>query len=399
MKRKTSCAKVIALNIFLFIGFFEFISMVFLRDVIRNVNEDYLNFGSSMVSRRMREAWSSRKYPYYYSHATRGFDITPNVRKGFQKVGDETGSFTTWSNGLGCYDLPINAEKRFEIYLAGDSYTWGFASFENTFGQIVENELRVPVASCGVSHTGTRHQFEKFKDIAEKLKYLPSTVIVNVYQNDIENDFLHPHTSVVKGIQLDIAKVGYSVSSEEPYVQRLSEIQIENKKRIALGEKRPTSLIQNLSGTASVLASLPNFLMSLWQDAQGIPGQCNNGYIYSSRKCFNELKGYPKKYYPLLQSFGGPHRAAIADWVQHSKKNNYKIIFSFIDFRLNVKSREEFCKYISSLNVQCWSFGDFLMKQGVHRDEVRWPDNEHFNNKGHRLYANHLIVNLNESRK
>ena len=394
VEQKATVAKILAINSLLALALFEFVSAFFLKEVIRRVNEDYLIFGPSRVSLRVKEAKKFQPKPYYEPHEIRGFDIAPGVSSGVQKVGDKTGGFPIWSNSLGCFDMPENG-KRFKIYLAGDSYTWGFSEHKNLFGSILEDEMKAPIASCGVSHTGTLHQFQKFKEIARQISYFPDIVIVNVYHNDIENDFLHPHTTIVNGVQVDIASVGEYGKEEEPFADRLSQEQVMKKQNIALGLMPANSVLHNFSATLSLAMSLLKEGKFFWNEAiLKRPSQCRHGYIYASRKCFNRLKGLAKKHYPLMEPFGAPHRHAIASWISHSRQNGYRIIFSFIDFRLNVQSRERFCKFVKSLDAECWSFGSYLDERGIHRDTVRWPDNEHFNALGHRLYAEHIKRNL-----
>jgi hypothetical protein len=135
---------------------------------------------------------------YFRPSATRGFDIEPGVRF-VSRQPPEAGSYDVWANSLGCFDDEPPADTAPDIYLAGDSFTWGFAPYETKFGTIVERETGLLTYACGVPHTGPRHQFEKFLEIAETFPGWPALVIVNVYTNDIANDYFFPHSTAADG--------------------------------------------------------------------------------------------------------------------------------------------------------------------------------------------------------
>ena len=123
-----------------------------------------------------------RGYPkdYFVKNKNRGFDIKKNTKKIKVNLPLESDSYFIWGNSLGCYDNEIGRNKRVAIYLAGDSQTWGYSPLEKKFGSILENNLEKTVLACGVTNTGQLHQFDKFKEITERLDYIPKTVIVNV---------------------------------------------------------------------------------------------------------------------------------------------------------------------------------------------------------------------------
>ena len=141
------------------------------------------------------------KYPhgYFTAHKTRGFDIGKNS-KGSHWV--EGMTYPIWSNSYGCFDVE-RAEVREYVYFAGDSYTWGYAPFEQKFGTLVEQNSGTTVFKCGVTHTGQRHQVEKLRQIAAEIGHPPKAIFVFYSYNDIANDYAHPHSTVVDGWQLD----------------------------------------------------------------------------------------------------------------------------------------------------------------------------------------------------
>lgn len=95
-------------------------------------------------------------YPinYYEAHSVRGFDIAPNVPDTPFRFADAT--TTVFSNTIGCFDrnTPTALAAGRYALLVGDSFAWGFAPFEDKWGTLVEQETGIPIAKCGVSHTG-----------------------------------------------------------------------------------------------------------------------------------------------------------------------------------------------------------------------------------------------------
>ena len=146
-----------------------------------------------------------RGYPrnHFTKYPERGFDIAYNSIPVFAHRPSEIRPYPIWGNEVGCFDENIKNQSKYLIYLAGDSFTWGYAPLEKKFGTKLENKLRVNVAACGVTHTGQKHQFQKFKEVTQKLGYIPETVFVNVVNNDLS----YPHSTVIKGYQVNNVKV------------------------------------------------------------------------------------------------------------------------------------------------------------------------------------------------
>ena len=141
-------------------------------------------------------------YPnnYFVSHPTRGFDIRPGAR-GTHSV--DGFSYPIWSNRLGCFDREWDSQSQDYYYFAGDSNTWGYTPFEEKFATIFEERSGVRSMKCGVPHTGQLHQFGKFVEIVRKITTLPKHVIVGYCDNDISNDYAHPHSTVAGGWLVD----------------------------------------------------------------------------------------------------------------------------------------------------------------------------------------------------
>ena len=140
-------------------------------------------------------------YPRYYfvRHPQRGFDIGTNRRTDHWVDGV---TYPIWSNAIGCFDKEHTRYDPY-VYFAGDSMTWGYTPFEQKFGTLIENMTGVRILKCGVTHTGQRHQYQKFIEIVEQIGRLPRALFVFYYWNDIANDYAHPHSTVIDGWQVN----------------------------------------------------------------------------------------------------------------------------------------------------------------------------------------------------
>ena len=193
--------KIISANLIITVALLEACSSVLLKDRIQRVFSEYLTTSTYNFGRRSYPRW------HFSKNKKRGFDIKKDSSPVISSQPREIEPYFVFGNNIGCFDeIPISSQK-YHVYLAGDSFTWGYAPLNKKFGTLLEDKLQKPVAACGVSHTGQIHQFSKFSDITNQLGYYPEHVIVNVYKNDIANDFSHPHTTVIKGYQVDYVLV------------------------------------------------------------------------------------------------------------------------------------------------------------------------------------------------
>src|SRR5262249_44932552 len=101
------------------------------------------------------------------------------------------------------------------IYFAGDSFTWGFARYENKFATRFEDMTGIPTAKCGVYGTGARHQFDKFLAVTRAIGHLPKSVVVGFHDNDVQDDYAFPTMTAIDGWGVPTVYV------EEPNTLRL----------------------------------------------------------------------------------------------------------------------------------------------------------------------------------
>jgi hypothetical protein len=145
-------------------------------------------------------------YPqnYHQAHPNRGFDIAPSVRDTPFQFEDAT--TTVFSNAIGCFDRNTADGLAAANYalLLGDSFAWGYASYEDKWGTLVEQNTQIPIAKCGVTATGQRHQLAKARDVVAALGRSPTLVIVGYFINDTENDQQFPSTTIFRGNMVEL---------------------------------------------------------------------------------------------------------------------------------------------------------------------------------------------------
>jgi hypothetical protein len=144
---------------------------------------------------------------YYVADNTTGYDIIENFPESIFKF--KNYSHKLWSNNLGCFDKEYKEDGRKYILLLGDSFTWGYTSFEDKWGRILEIILDRRVLKCGVSGYGTKQEFIKAERIIKKTTKKPALLVVGYFVgNDILDDYLFPRRTVVDGylFRLNIIK-------------------------------------------------------------------------------------------------------------------------------------------------------------------------------------------------
>ena len=365
--------KIITLNIFTTLVIFEACSATFLRNRIQKIFSEYLQ------NTNIHNGKIGRGYPkgYFSAHKERGFDIEKNSPPRIKSL-PKAAPYLVYGNNIGCFDETPISKKRYYVYLAGDSFTWGYTRIEKKFGTLLENKLQRPVAACGVTNTGQMHQFSKFKDISQQLGYFPKYVIVNVYLNDIGNDFLYPMTTVIDGFQ-----VNYSITKWEGNLPVRVEIPFEE--------------LQKTYNKLLTRKRLNRF------------GDLDPRKYLASAALFGEflkLFVFPVKVdesvsYPIKTEFAKKNRNTIIQWINDSKKHNYNLIFADLQtqklkHQLSIGSQEidqSFCEFIKKEGANCYSFMKFLSinKPETSMKSISWKTNGHFNHKGNKYYAEFLL--------
>lgn len=144
-----------------------------------------------------REQTALTLYHYYKNDPVSGYDIAENVPP--QKNGVDDVTFDVWSNNIGCLDIPYNGEP-VNALLVGDSFTWGFAPFEQKWGTLLEKELGGRrVLKCGVGGYGTKQELLKAEKVLDAVKQNPKLIVVGYFTNDLGDDYVFPQSVVMNG--------------------------------------------------------------------------------------------------------------------------------------------------------------------------------------------------------
>ena len=233
-----------------------------------------------------------------------------------------------------------------------------------------------------MSHTGQIHQFSKFKEITAILGYHPQTVIVNVVLNDIENDFLHPQSTVIDGYQVDIAGYEWRESKPVRTEKNLEDLQHKVYKAVRQNSTRASLDPRNYSALATIISHSLKKVLSTGK-------RCGSTY------CTFALDSKPN--YPINHSLAKNNRIVINQWINDSKINGYRLIFSDINSQLlfedestsltALSEKKAFCNFVIKQGVML-SFIEYLVDQKVFDwRQVRWKLDGHFNIFGNKLYA------------
>ena len=352
----------------------------------------------------------SRGYPRYHfkNHPERSFDIAPGVEAvAYRPI--EAPGYKVWGNDLGCFDRM--REKGFvpDIYLAGDSFTWGYSPFELQFGKLLEEHLDRDVLKCGVTHTGQRHQFSKFLDVFRQLGTFPKVVVVNYVENDLANDFAYPHTVVIDGYQVENTQLRVTQDGIGVYRIARSELQIEFDARRS--QSGPTKvgrikyLLRKYSATTNILNRIVEVTVSSLR-----PMVISNG-IGGGEKKKAEVNpvGQTEKggFYPIYtladhigasetlqinSAEAAPHRVVLQQWIAHSRENGYRLVFALIPRQNRVGQGyfKELEVFLNAFKAEWYNFENYLINQKIEPNTLYWKYDEHFNYTGNAVYSRFL---------
>ena len=385
-------SRLIVLNLIVSFLLFEVISFLLLKQQVRYLYPEYWQNRISY----------GRGYPRYHfeSNESRGFDIAKNSAKVLSSQPAEIRPYMVWGNSIGCFDNEIARDSKYEIYLAGDSVTWGYAPLDKKFGTLIENGLGINVAACGVSHTGQIHQFEKFLEVVRQLGYIPRSVVVNVVNNDIDNDFLHPQATVIDGFQINV--VEDSPGMGLLHIKRKShhELKLELEAQIERNTTSPLGRLDPRHYSAVAVMLSDALFRYIVPESVGFCIDVDLPIIPSCPRTYVKAPYF----YQIDSARAEKNRNAILKWIGHSQKHGYRLIFadfntqlqpSDFDIRKNA-AKQDFCKFIMRHAAECFSFVRYLDSQGEHDwRQFRWKRDGHLNIRGNKVYADFLMGILN----
>jgi hypothetical protein len=335
----------------------------------------------------------AKGHPRYYFQADEelGFDISPGANATAKFADFE---YPIFANDLGCfdknklYDFQHSSEY---VYFAGDSMTWGYASYEKKFPTVWEQHTKKLAAKCGVSNTGQLHQFEKFKRITTVIGKLPTTVFVGFFPNDPADDMLHPHTTVISGYQVDTAffKNGSIVRPSRDDLKNAIDSSIwEFNHR----KTEKASILLRLKTSLKVYSLSANILNAV------VKRYLRPGTQLAPTNPFGEnflrVFGYEhvKKHYtsdPRADS----NKSAIKNWSEHARDNEYKLVFFLIPPKISFDDGDYFHQvkgWLDSCGIDYVDFALTFKKGGYKVDDLYWRIDGHLNENGNQVVGEQL---------
>lgn len=186
---------------------------------------------------------------YYAADPVNGHDIAKSFSGGVFLLPDYIrmygAPFAISSNSLGCRDRPFDPQNGY-VLLLGDSFTWGYAALEETWGAILEERIGVRVLKCGVGGYGTHQERNKLKTVVGQAGR-PRLVVVGYTAHDLIDDYLYPGRSVVDGYMVTrIALEDVRLGARKVY----TDDEIQTRLRSVL-ERKPTSFMHGLKNFLS----------------------------------------------------------------------------------------------------------------------------------------------------
>ena len=124
-----------------------------------------------------------------------GYDIAPRFSAAESKH-PVLGKFSLFSNEFGCYDEPSSKSR---VLWVGDSFAQGSHALEASLGGKLQESLGERVLKCGVTGFGTRQARIKAERVLSTVKTAPSLVVLAYFMNDLEDDYLAPARTVLRG--------------------------------------------------------------------------------------------------------------------------------------------------------------------------------------------------------
>jgi hypothetical protein len=340
-----------------------------------------------------RRAGTGWPRDYYRADPVRGFDIKPHAR-GIHELIDGP-HYDVFANGLGCYDRE-NREDFLNgpwAYFAGDSFTWGYASYDKRFATQFQAKTGVPSAKCGVPHTGTRHQFDKFKSVVQDVGRYPALVVVGFYDNDLQNDYAHPHRTVIDGWPIDTAYVVKpgTLSLVRPPIAVL-QADIRPSLPPSPDDHTPDAFYRAVRAKLRRYSLTANLVAYARRSTQPTQEQFGDD-IYALSD-----PGFP----PPLNAdavriegseLAGPTRRVIGEWAADAREYGYTLLFMFIPpkwFHAKPGRYAELTTLLDSVQVPHLVLAEAFRRSNLPADVLYWPNDEHLNDDGQTVAANEL---------
>lgn len=333
-------------------------------------------------------------YPqdYFIVDTQTGFDIGANRQA--EHFVPEFGIYPVWSNEIGCFDENIvpGTDISKSIYLAGDSFTWGYAPYDTKFGTLLKNRTDARVLSCGISHSGQQHQFLKFQRNMTRLNAYPAIVVVNVSFNDIENDYTFPHTTVIDGWQVDTVRVranGEIVPREMDEIKAVMQRIVFDANNPSL-KFRAKRFIGHYSASAQIL-------FAIIQRARAVSITHEKRSTDEPRNIYTLFGG--SRVHRFDSELANRNRAALLAWRQDAETNGYRLVIALIPPAGHVSDQEYYRALRQFLAAREFEYYEFSQSAVVRQNATAstsyyWQFDSHFSIEGNAAYAEFLAESL-----
>ncbi len=338
------------------------------------------------------------RYPqhYFVPHPVRGFDIGPGLQA--EHYVHELGRYPVWSNRWGCFDQEhdIAALQSGYVYLAGDSFTWGYARYEEHFAEKLRQQSAEPLLRCGVTNTGQRHQLSKFLEVTDAIGRLPDLVVVNYVANDMADDYAFPSTTVIDGWKVP----RYELDANDTIVP-IGDKEIRHRLDAALAAPE-RSWKQRINSTLRRYSATANMTLTALGKGTGCPraaasrGPAEDSATAPARRGTWQLVGRQNIYPWHNQRWATPNRSALLEWQAHAQSQGYTLVVSLIGHA----QTGDVANYYRLLRED-------LQRQGVQvidsspdlaataqPQSYFFPTDGHFNAQGQHFYADFLLREL-----
>jgi len=296
-----------------------------------------------------------------------GHDISKNCPVSVFKFKDS--GHDIWSNELGCFDKPYKGEKDY-IFLAGDSFVWGFTPFESKWGTVLEEQTGTRVLKCSSLGYGITHEYLKMKKTIDMVHNTPSLIVVAYFVgNDLLDDHLFGTPPVPKKKVLNI-KIWLTDNSIVYNILKQSESLRSIGRKIGVVEE--TLILPNQYPLSE--NSVP-WLKEAWK---------------KQTKAIQDIKSYSDKIGTKLFVVIIPTREQVYEFLRPQVKN---VDWTFLNKKVGSFLEKEKIGYLDLLPLLEQYANKSPRKSLDAKNDLYWKYDGHWNIKGNRLAG--LIVSKN----
>ena len=330
-----------------------------------------------------------RAYPrnYHISDEQMGFDIAPNQPSTDFVMPDKT--VTIFSNELGCMDrntLPLIQHAPSYEYITGDSFTWGYADYDVKYPTIYEKQSHKVIAKCGITHSGQAHQFEKFQRVVKAIGHYPKRVIIGYFANDVINDYLYPHTTILEGYQVDTVRVDDHYQVVRRNLKEVQDTILQSMEANgSFGYTKMLHWLQTYSLSFNLLSLSVQMASMPLNSKSPLHRPLNNFYRLADHVDFNQSY--------LLQPITQANRRAIARWASDAKAHSYELVFLLIPAKGGYAQTPSYVglqAYLREKNIRYIDLAGPFQRSGKSVDHFYWAHDGHWNNEGNTYVGQYL---------